>query len=546
MNEVASAKPATNDSKPTRTLPMKHILLALCLSTTLQAQDSLAEKLIQEGLEQYKAFIVEYDTDKDGKLDGAEKRGFFDKRIAHLKEPIEKTALAEMDTDKDGKLSVEECWKGSLYAGTKLESYIKDKVDQDKDGQVSEKERLALAEKATSAVGLKVIREFHKERLRFDKNGDGRLTGAEMDAARSHDVGEIIRGKDNGPERWSTEPWDGVFTDEERAALVEEASALLFHLTKLDSNQDGSISEAEEGAGIIPLPERRTLTSTAGTQMEATLLDASANLIVIRRSDGRRLIFEQSLLSQPDRDHIAQWLKAAAPFPFKPLELDAKDGTKVSADFYDVGDKSKPVILYCHRAGSSRGEYRVIASILARRGFNGLALDQRSGEKFDGVPNETQRRIVEKNPKAAPRFGGIQYDAAKPDIEAGLAWVKAQGFTGPLIFWGSSYSSSFAILFAAERPEIKAVLAFAPGEWLKSNGAVTAAAQKMTQPILVIHPEGEKKVGQPVYDAIASTQKQLVMHAQILHGSNELLRGDKRDETWKAVLDFLTLHTSKP
>lgn len=533
---------------------MRHLLLTLCLCVSghIEAQDSLAERLILEGLERHKALIVEYDANNDGELNGSERQAYFDRRIEHLKVPMEQATLAEVDTDQDGKLSVEECWKGnSRYAGGSLEAYLKAfKVDQDEDGKISENERLALAEKVTQAVGSKIVREFHKDRLRFDQDGDGRLSGEETEAARAHDIDWLIQDKDGGPDRFLPGPWDGQFTEEERAALVGEASNLLFRLAKLDGNQDGSISEEEEGAGIIPLPERRLLTSTAGTQSEATqseatLLDASTNLIVVRGGDGRRLIFEQSLLSQPDRDHIAQWLKAAAPFPFQSVELDANDGIKVTADVYDAGEKSKPVILYCHQANSSRGEYRVIASILARKGFHGLALDQRSGKEFDGVLNETAKRVLEKNPKDGDHFG-IPYEAAKPDIEAGLDWIRAQGYTGPLIFWGSSYSASFAILFAAERPGIKAVIAFAPGEWLRTKGAVTAAGQKMTQPILVIHPENERDRGQPVYDAIGSGQKRLVMHARILHGSHELLRGDKRDETWTAVLDFLTPYINKP
>jgi dienelactone hydrolase len=233
-------------------------------------------------------------------------------------------------------------------------------------------------------------------------------------------------------------------------------------------------------------------------------------------------------------------------FPFKSLQLDAQDALKVEADFYDVGDKAKPIILYCHRAGSSRGEYRIIASKLARMGFNGLALDQRSGEEFDGVRNETYKRADERYQEKKPgKHPVFIYDAARPDIVAGLDWIKAQGFTGPLIFWGSSYSASYSIIFAAERPEIKAVVAFAPGEWLMKESAVEAA-KKMSQPILVIHPENEKNKGQPVFDSIASPLKQLIMHADILHGSNELLRGVKRDETWKVVLDFLQPFTPKP
>ncbi|MBL9113901.1 MAG: dienelactone hydrolase family protein [Verrucomicrobiaceae bacterium] len=308
---------------------------------------------------------------------------------------------------------------------------------------------------------------------------------------------------------------------------------------------------------LLHAEEPRTFTAADGRTLKATIVSKTDTHVTIRRAeDGQDFLMPLEKLSAADQAFVRAWgVPVAAPadgtadkFPYKAIQLEAQDGLKVEADFYDVGDKSKPIILYCHRALSSRGEYRVIASRLAKMGFNGLALDQRSGKEFDGVPNETAARAIEAIRKAqgtAPRL--LLYDAARPDIEAGLDWIKAQGFTGPLIFWGSSYSSSFAILLAAERPEIKAVVAFAPGEWLmKDKGSVTAAAQKLTQPIIVIHPENEKAMGQPVYDAIASPQKQLIMHAGILHGSNELLRGVKRDETWKAVLDFLQPWTPKP
>src|SRR5262245_54570689 len=64
------------------------------------------------------------------------------------------------------------------------------------------------------------------------------------------------------------------------------------------------------------------------------------------------------------------------------ITFPSKDGLPVTADLYHVND-SLPVILLCHQARFSRGEYREAAVKLNKFGFNCLAIDQRSGQEVN-------------------------------------------------------------------------------------------------------------------------------------------------------------------
>ncbi|MEO0910157.1 MAG: hypothetical protein AAFX96_07390, partial [Pseudomonadota bacterium] len=77
-------------------------------------------------------------------------------------------------------------------------------------------------------------------------------------------------------------------------------------------------------------------------------------------------------------------------------------------------NKAKAAIILFHMAGASRGEYRDIAPVLNEMGYATLAVDQRSGGKFNGIKNET-----------AARYGGDQsYAKAAPDLAAASVWVR--------------------------------------------------------------------------------------------------------------------------
>jgi alpha-beta hydrolase superfamily lysophospholipase len=141
---------------------------------------------------------------------------------------------------------------------------------------------------------------------------------------------------------------------------------------------------------------------------------------------------------------LALWLggsRAHAAADANPVTLVASDGVKVYGWVASTGDKGKPIILLFHQAGSNHAEYDPIAPELVRAGFNTLALDQRSGSERWGQPNRTAKELGH----------SATYNDAYKDLQAAVTWAKASGYTGKIIVWGSSYSSSLVFLLAAER-----------------------------------------------------------------------------------------------
>jgi dienelactone hydrolase len=220
----------------------------------------------------------------------------------------------------------------------------------------------------------------------------------------------------------------------------------------------------------------------------------------------------------------------AADVPASPITLQAAGGVKVYGDYY-AAPRAKALILLFHQAGSGKGEYRNIAPRLVRDGFSALAIDQRSGGSLFGR-NET-----------VAGFGKETsfLDAAK-DLDAAIAWARSRKL--PIVLWGSSYSAALVFLEAAKQPDIKAVLAFSPGEYLGDGMPVHQAAARLRMPLYVTSASnaGEVAAARSILSASPSRIKQQFVARHGVHGSSTLLVN--RDpqgapENWLAVETFL-------
>ncbi|HZG46502.1 MAG TPA: alpha/beta hydrolase [Allosphingosinicella sp.] len=229
--------------------------------------------------------------------------------------------------------------------------------------------------------------------------------------------------------------------------------------------------------------------------------------------------------------------RPAAPPDPEAVELVAANGIKLCGTYRRAVDP-KALILLFHQRGSSRAEYFEIAPRLAANGYSSLAIDQRGGGDRWRVPNRT-----------AEQWGETQsHLEAMPDLEAAFAWGAAQGL--PLVLWGSSYSAALVFLLAAAHPgQVRALLAFSPGDYVE-GGLVVAAARELHVPVFITSATTLNEVGyaQPVFDAVGSADKTYFLPAEGgEHGSLTLIRSENPDgyeEMWGAVLSFLQRLTS--
>ena len=212
------------------------------------------------------------------------------------------------------------------------------------------------------------------------------------------------------------------------------------------------------------------------------------------------------------------------------------DNLTVTADLYWTGNASAAFILLFHQANYSRGEYLEIAPKLNALGYNCLAIDQRSGGGVNDVINETY--------KAAKAAGlPTAYPDAYADLQSALQYVESTYAPKKLIGWGSSYSSSLALILASEHPdEIAAVLAFSPGEYFMFDGKKVADyAANITQPAFITSAKSEEKTWRGIADQIKSAGSVFFVPKESgRHGSSALMKQTPNNaEYWTAVEQFL-------
>ena len=169
---------------------------------------------------------------------------------------------------------------------------------------------------------------------------------------------------------------------------------------------------------------------------------------------------------------IALLFVALAPFApalAETVQFKASDGLEVTGEVTKPASGGSTAIVLFHQAGSSRGEYKEIAPRLAKLGYTVLAVDQRSGNHFDGVKNKTAKRAKDAGKATA-------YTDALPDLKAAATYARDTLGAKKVVLWGSSYSAALAIVIAGTDPKlIDGVLAFSPGEYFGGKPGVCRA-----------------------------------------------------------------------
>ncbi|MCF8257632.1 MAG: hypothetical protein K9J06_08770 [Flavobacteriales bacterium] len=210
----------------------------------------------------------------------------------------------------------------------------------------------------------------------------------------------------------------------------------------------------------------------------------------------------------------------------------SKDGLTITADMYETEPEHPWVVLF-HQANSSRGEYRDIAPRLNKLGLNCMAVDLRSGKEMNFRVNETAGL-------AKDAHLPTDYIDSEKDMRAAIERAYGIG-KRPVIVLGSSYSASLALKLAKEMSEVRAVIAFSPGEFFENKFNVHQTATGLTKPTFVTCAASEKKW---VADLISGIPKdRLIFYVPGkggAHGSSSLLRDtDGQTECWIQLINFI-------
>ena len=217
------------------------------------------------------------------------------------------------------------------------------------------------------------------------------------------------------------------------------------------------------------------------------------------------------------------------------ITFPSKDGLTIHANLYHKDQKSQ-VILFCHQARFNKFEYTGIAKKLHEKGFNCVAIDQRSG---GGIVEE----INETNEEALKKKLPVDFLDAKQDIEAAIDYVSKK-YDQPIILWGSSCSSALSLYIGCENPNVKAIIAFSPGNYFdKELGALIPRLQKCEKPFFITSSKEEvTETKQMLADVkLKPLQIQFIPDSDGFHGSRALWRSStNNEEYWKAIDSFLS------
>ncbi len=232
-------------------------------------------------------------------------------------------------------------------------------------------------------------------------------------------------------------------------------------------------------------------------------------------------------------------------FLFKTVEFASLDTLKVTADFYDSGDKNDPVVLLFHRSGSGRGQYRKIAPRLTQLGFNCLAVDSRWGGRRDPLnvlDNLTAGRagtfeILDdfenrKDDRWPILFGSYN------DMAASIRWLKENAYHGKKLVLGASISSTFVFKLAIEfQDDIAGVISYSPGEYFQSDSTLVEAwASQVSQRVYMACGSEEEVMSRAIYDVIPHSHKTFFQGSKPGHGSSILLADEGN---WRSLKRYL-------
>lgn len=214
------------------------------------------------------------------------------------------------------------------------------------------------------------------------------------------------------------------------------------------------------------------------------------------------------------------------------VKFPSKDGVTITADMYEANPDYPWVVLF-HKAQSSRGEFQRIAVKLNKLEVNCIAVDLRSGKEANFIVNETY--VLAKNTGL-----GTEYMDSEIDMRAAIekAFIIARK---PVIILGSSYSGSLAIKLANEMPQVKAVIAFSPGEYFGKKLNVAEEASHLTKPTFIACGADEKKYTDPIANAVKSSKKIYFAPPKGgAHGAACLDKGTEGEtEYWIQMINFI-------
>lgn len=214
--------------------------------------------------------------------------------------------------------------------------------------------------------------------------------------------------------------------------------------------------------------------------------------------------------------------------------IPAPDNVLVHCKLYESKEANPKIMLLCHQARFSKGEYIETAPKFNKLGYTCLAIDQRSGEGVNKDINQTALM--------AKQLGlGTDFEDAETDIRTAIYFLYSK-YNQKITLLGSSYSSALIIKIAAtEKDKVEAIISFSPGEYFKDTTIINTSLKKLDIPIWITCAKNEIPQTETLFKGVEN--KRLLFfkpEKEGKHGSKALWENYKDNkEYWESLKQFL-------
>lgn len=214
--------------------------------------------------------------------------------------------------------------------------------------------------------------------------------------------------------------------------------------------------------------------------------------------------------------------------------IPAPDNVLVHCKLYESKEANPKIMLLCHQARFSKGEYIETAPKFNKLGYTCLAIDQRSGEGVNKDINQTALM--------AKQLGlGTDFEDAETDIRTAIYFLYSK-YNQKITLLGSSYSSALIIKIAAtEKDKVEAIISFSPGEYFKDTTIINTNLKKLDIPIWITCAKNEILQTETLFKGVEN--KRLLFfkpEKEGKHGSKALWENYKDNkEYWESLKQFL-------
>lgn len=216
------------------------------------------------------------------------------------------------------------------------------------------------------------------------------------------------------------------------------------------------------------------------------------------------------------------------------LVFPTPDAILVHAKLYITDSKETKMMILCHQAKFSKGEYKETAPKFNKLGYTCLAIDQRSGDKVNDDVNKTAQHAATMNYRT-------EFDDAEIDIRAAVQYLYSK-YDKKVTLVGSSYSAGLVLkVAAAEKDKVEAVVSFSPGEYFKDSTLVRESLKTLNIPVWITCSKDEINETQKLLNGINMTNKTFFKpKKEGKHGSKALWENNPNNkEYWESLSEFL-------